>query len=325
MIKKLAYFLSILAIASGVIKGFAATSQKTSFTPLDRMIVVVNNDIITQTQLDQQFAITKNQLQSQNAPLPDDAQLKKQVLQDLIDRSLQLQAARRAGVEVNADEVDKAITMIAKRNHMTLDQLRHALAQEGISYPTYRKQIHDQVLISKAQQGAFAGTIAVTQQDISNFIKTGKNVNQAANQYHLHDILISIPGSTPSPTQIEAARVKAEDLVKQLRAGADFQKMAIAQSQDAQAFNGGDLGWRHLAELPPLFAKEVINMKVGSISNPLHAPNGFHILKLDDVKISAQKLTQPQIRQLIFERKLQEKVQAWSQKLRQNAYIKIMS
>jgi peptidyl-prolyl cis-trans isomerase SurA len=323
ILKQLACFSLILTLTCIMTNGFAAI-PKTSVIPLDRIVAVVNNDIITQMQLDQQFNVAKNQLQSENAPLPSDAQLKKQVLQQLIDHTLQLQAAHRAGLDVNIIEADKAIAVIAKRNHLTLDQLRQALAQQGMSYDTYRKQIRDQVLISKLQQGAFGSSINITQQDINNFTKSGQNTNQAANQYHLRDILVPIP-ATPSPAQVDATRAKANELIKQLRAGADFEKTAIAQSGDTQALNGGDLGWRHLAELPPLFAQQVVNMKTGEIAGPIRAPNGFHILKLVEVKINAQKLSQAQIRELIFERKMQEKVQAWLQKLRQDAYIKIMS
>jgi peptidyl-prolyl cis-trans isomerase SurA len=332
MIKKLVCVFGVISISAVQINSFAATAapvkpativKKTSLTPLDRMVAVVNSDIITQTQLDQQLLITKNQLQSQNASIPSDAQLRKQVLQDLIDHSLQLQAARRAGLDVTPAEIDKAIDTIAKRNHFTTAQLRQALAQQGMIFPAYRKQLHDQILMSKVQQGGFGHTIVITPADINNFTKSGKNINLTANQYQLRDILVPVPG-TPTPAQIDAARIKANELVKQLRAGANFQKIAIAQSGDDKALSGGDLGWRHLAELPPLFAQQVTTMKTGGISEPIHAPNGFHILKLVAVKISSQNLTQAQIHQLIYEQKMQEKVQAWLQKLRQDAYIKVI-
>ena len=130
--------------------------------------------------------------------------------------------------------------------------------------------------------------------------------------------------NSPSSQEIAAAQKRAQQLINQLQQGANFQQLAAANSAGNEALQGGDLGWRKLAELPTVFANQITAMHLGQVGDPIRAGNGFHILKLVDVRNSAKKLTLDQIRQFIFERKFTEQLEAWIQQLRDSSYVKIL-
>lgn len=290
---------------------------------LDSIIAVVNNQIITQHQLDQAVGQTEQEMESQNVPIPSSTALHKQVLNKLIYATLQLQLAQRMSIQVSDQQLNQALANIAKRNNITVSQLRASVIERGMEYPQYRKRIRDQIIISKLQQRVISPEISVTNEEVKEYLKNYKQQKHRDTQYHVLDILIPLSG-TPSSKQVTRAKNEANKIMKQLRMGANFKRIAAAHSAGQQAFKGGNLGWNALAGLPNIFAKRLITMNPGEVAGPIRAANGYHIIKLAGVRNKTSKLTNKQIKDIIYERKYAQRLQSWLQQLRTSSYVRIL-
>lgn len=251
--------------------------------PLDRIVAIVNDDVIVKTELDQRTRTIEAQLQQQGVSLPSQAVLRRQVLERMIMDRIQLQLAARTGIQVDDDTLNNALRSIAARNHLTLNQFRDTLERDGYNYDRFRHNLREEITISRLHQREVADRVTITPQEVDNFLATVEKQSDRNKEFHLAHILISVP-EAPSPEQIEKAHAKAEAVLKQLQAGADFGQTAIAVSDGQQALQGGDLGWRKADQLPSLFAEPVERMKPGEISGLIRSPSGFHIIKLIAVR-----------------------------------------
>jgi peptidyl-prolyl cis-trans isomerase SurA len=247
---------------------------------LDNVVAVVNDGVITSSELEEQVSILRQQLASKQVTPPSDEVLKKQVLQHLIDVDLQLQFAKQQGLKIEDTELDAAIGRIAESNHLTLPQLQAALEQQGMHWKAYRENIRKEMLLARLQQKAVGNDIQVNKAQVEAYLKQSKR-ERAANQslYHLQNIVIPL-SSEPTSEQLVAAREKANALLLKLKQGADFGQLAVAESSGTFALEGGDLGDRHLAELPEIFAKAVVDMQVGQVVGPIRTGNGYQLIKL---------------------------------------------
>lgn len=250
--------------------------------PLDSVVAVVNDGVITTNELKAQVELMRKQITMSGVNIPTDVALRKQVLQHLIDVDLQLQLAKQNNITVDSDELDAAIANIAKGNHLTIDELRAELSKQGLAWKTYRANIQKEMIISRVQQKAVAQDMTVTPQQVDNFLKSPKLHDYSKFTYHLQNIVIPLP-EEPSPKQLNQAKQKAQALLEKIRQGANFNELAIMESSGEFALEGGDLGERHLAELPEIFAKEVVSMKKGQVIGPIRAANGFQLLKLVNI------------------------------------------
>lgn len=291
--------------------------------PLDKIVVIVNDSVITQSEINQAKDMAKQQLEHSNTPLPSDRELTNQVINSLIYRNIQRQMVKNAGIKVSEAELNAAISKIASDNRMSLAQLKQAVQGSGLNYADYRQNIREQIAFSRLQQQEVGRDINVTNQEITEFLDDYKNVKHHNAEYHVEDIFVPLSDS-PSTLEIERAKEKADDLTKRAKKGANFKQLAAGQSAGQAALKGGDLGWKKLAEMPTIFADQVRNMKIDQISGPLRAPNGFHIIKLTGIRSSLQQSTRDQIRELIFRRKFEEKLQTWLQQVRAGAYVKFV-
>jgi len=267
------------AAAGTAAKAVASTTANLPGTVLDQVVAVANDQPILQSSLNDRLAQVRSRLQSQGTPLPPIADLRHQVLEHLITQSLELQAAKQQGIQVSDDDVNRSLSTIASRNNLTLAQLPQALAADGQNYTTFRRTIHDQMVIHQLEQQAVASNISVTPAEISNYLKN-QSQNQGANvRYHLAQILIPFP-SNPTPGQANKTLAEAQKIETKLKKGANFAAMAAAKSAGPQALNGGDLGWMTGSELPTLFTDAVPKLKVGELSKPIAGAGGYHIVKL---------------------------------------------
>lgn len=254
--------------------------------PIDKIIAVVNDSIISENELNKQIDIVKKQLHESKMPIPDQQALQKQVLQHLIDVEAQMQLAKGANIELSSGDIDDAIKNIAERNNMTLTQLKSAIEASGLTFKKYRENVRKEMTIARLQQQALGRDIVITDDQVEDFIKN--NPQQTQKEYHVANILVPLP-EAPTPEQVQTAKQKAKTLMEKIQQGENFNKIAVAESSDSFALRGGDLGWRKLAGLPSLFSKEVVKMKKDQITGPLRASNGFHIIKLIDQRSSAEK------------------------------------
>lgn len=249
--------------------------------PIDGIVAVVNDTIITKSELDDQVKLIKLQIASTGNPLPDEKDIKKQVLDHLITTAAQLQMAKKTGIQVDDNMLDNAIEKIAKDNQMTVTNMRETLTMQGMEFNTYRNNIRQQIMISQMQQRDILPDIHVSEQEVNQFLQSPNGLGGLSTEYHLGHILVPLSDS-PSPEELDKAQEKVKAILSKLRNGSDFAQVAIADSTGEHALNGGDLGWRKLPELPTLFEKVVISLKPNEIPDPIRSSSGFHIIKLLD-------------------------------------------
>lgn len=286
---------------------------------LDKIVAVVNNEVITQQEVQDKLVLVKRQAEAAHQTVPADAELKKQILEQLINRELQLQVAKKAKIEVTDADLNAAIQGIAVRNHLSLEQMKVSLVKDGITFAAFRKQIQEEMLISKVERQAVNPNVNVTDEEIAAFVKSGA-VNEATKEYHVLDILVPV-ADKPTPKELQDARNFAADTAKKLRTNVDAAAVIRANNVQQQ-----DLDWRPLQALPSIFIAQVGKMKSGEISSPIQAPNGFHIVKLLAVRQAPNKggaITAEQVREILYHRKLDENLKTWLQELRKQSYIKI--
>ena len=260
---------------------FLGTAAHAQVQSLDRVVAIVDNDVIMYSQLDQRLNEVEQTLAKRGGELPPQDVLQQQVLERLIVENLQLQIGDRSGIRITDEELNQAMASIAQRNNLTLEQFRAALARDGLSYEQAREQIRREMVISRVRQRRVAERIQVTDQEVNNFLASDLGQMQLAEEYRLANILIPVPDAA-SPDQVRAAAQKTAEVYDKLRAGADFTQMAIANSGSENALEGGEIGWRKGAQLPPAFAELIRSLSVGEITEPLRTPGGFMIVKLQE-------------------------------------------
>lgn len=256
--------------------------------PLDKVVALVNDNVITASELDAQVELLKKQLEAKQMQLPAEKVLRKQVLQHLIDVDLQLQLAKNNGISIDNIELNDAINKIATTNNISLTTLREEITKHGMTWKAYRENIRKEMTISRLQQKAVGREITVSNEQVEDYIKTAKQTEKEQGRFHLQNIVIPLP-EAPTSEELSSARAKAKQLLAKIKAGADFSRLAIEESSGEFALEGGDLGERNLAELPELFAHEVVHMKPGDVVGPLRAGNGFQLIKLVGVAKNDEK------------------------------------
>ncbi len=261
-------------------------SMVASAQPLDKVVAIVNDNVITASELNAQIEILRQQIAAKNMQLPPENVLRKQVLQHLIDEDLQLQLAKNNNMTIDSTELDDSIAKIAAENKLSLTQLREELAKQGLTWETYRESVRKEMLIARVQQRSVGKDIVVSAQQVDDYLKTAQQNEKTQQLFHVENIIIPLP-EAPTPDQLSKAKAKARLLLSKIKQGEDFNRLAIAESSGEYALEGGDLGERHLAELPEVFANEVIAMKAGDVAGPIRTGNGFQLIKL--VSISANK------------------------------------
>lgn len=268
-------FLLLLTAALSITAPSAADQRQVA----DKIVAVVNDDVITRTELDSRLRAVKEQLKAQPSPLPPDSVLERQILDRMITASLQLQLADRNGIRVDDDTLNRTIERIAEDNKLSLAEFRNVLEKDGYEFASFREDIRREILINRVQQRQVNDRITISEQEIDNFLKAQRLAGNNGREYHLAHILVAVPDAASSE-RIQTARQRADEIMEKLRAGANFQETAIALSDGQQALKGGDLGWRRLEELPTLFEDPIAQMKVGDVNGPIRSPSGFHIIKL---------------------------------------------
>jgi peptidyl-prolyl cis-trans isomerase SurA len=289
------------APAAATVTAAAIAKASSTGVLLDRVVAVVNDQVILKSELDQRVAAVTRQIQEQGTALPPTDILRKQVLDQMVMTKLELQQAADKGISVSDDALNQAISRIAERNGIALSQLPAKLQQQGINYSDFRQELRDQLTIHNLEQQLVSDQMHITPREVQAQIEADTANGNASTQYHISQILIATP-SDPSTGQVAEARKKAMDIYQKLKKGADFAAMAVEYSQGQQALKGGDLGWRKGSELPTIFSDVIRQMKPGDVTEPLPSPSGFHILKLDDLKSGDNKVmvTQTHARHILL-------------------------
>ncbi|WP_090352359.1 peptidylprolyl isomerase [Pseudomonas oryzae] len=257
------------------------TAAHAEVQPLDRVVAIVDNDVIMQSQLDRRLAEVQQNLAKRGGEQPPRAALAPQVLERLIVENLQLQIGERSGIRIGDEELNQALATIAQRNNLTLEQFRAALARDGLSYDEAREQVRREMIISRVRQRRVAERIQVSDQEVENFLASDLGKLQLSEEFRLANILIPLSEGA-SAQEIQEAGRKAVELHNQLGRGADFARLAAAHSAGENALEGGEIGWRKAAQLPPPFDSMVGALDVGQVTEPVRTPAGFILVKLLD-------------------------------------------
>src|SRR5688500_10658042 len=247
--------------------------------PVDRIVAIVNKDVITASELADAVGAAERQLRRQGTRLPERALLERQMLERLILDKAQLQLARDKGIRVDELQLDRAVQRVAQNNNMSLADFRRALERDGVSFPAWREELREQILLSRLREREVDERIQVSDSEIDLFLAELKAKPDTRAESQVSHILVRVPEQA-SPERIEAARARAQKALAEARAGADFASLAASYSDAPDALQGGLLGWRSHDRLPELFAGTLAGMKPGEVSDILRSPAGFHLLKL---------------------------------------------
>jgi len=258
---------------------FLGTAAHADVQPLNRVVAIVDNDVIMQTQLDARVREVQQTIAKRGAEVPPANVLTQQVLDRLILENIQLQMGERSGIRISDEELNQAMATIAQRNGMSIEQFRDALAKDGLSFNDARDQVSREMVISRVRQRRVAERIQVTEQEVKNFLASDLGKMQLSEEFRLANIVIPVQEDASSDA-LQAAERRAQDIYQQARQGADFGQLAIANSASETALDGGDMGWRKAAQLPPPFDNMISAMSVGDVTEPIRTPGGFILLKV---------------------------------------------
>ncbi|WP_308387667.1 peptidylprolyl isomerase [Acidithiobacillus sp. AMEEHan] len=257
---------------------------------LNKVVAVVNDQIITSLQLDQKVSAIKAQLQQQDpGQLPPEAILRRQVLQQMILQDIEVQMAKRMDINVDQATLDQAIANIAHSNNLTADQLREALNQQGQSWSEFEDNLRERILVDRLQQQEVEARVHLGKDEIQTFARQLKQT--AGVSFELQQIFLPLPGD-PSPDAVSQVRRDIEQVHQQLVDGASFTRLATEVSAARDALQGGRLGWIKAAELPSAVTQALLKLQPGDISPVIPSATGYHIFKLLNVKHQEPSVTE---------------------------------
>ncbi len=269
--------LSALVLVSAMLTGTVhAAEQK-----LDRIAAIVDNDVVMLSQYQTRLKEVQQTISKRGVEVPPDDVLRQQVMERLIIDAIQLQIAERSGIRVSDEELSASMATIAERNGMTQKEFEQALSADGLSLEDAREQIRHEMIISRVRQYRVTERIQVTDQEVQNFLASDLGKMQLAEEYELANILVPVPDGATS-AELEQAQKTVATIVQKLKNGGDFSQLAISYSASENALEGGDMGWRRAAQLPPPFDRLVGEMSVGQVTEPTRTAGGIIMLKLLD-------------------------------------------
>ena len=270
-------FIAILqAVALGA--AHAQATQRASSKPIDRIAVVVNEEIITAHELDTRVISVQRQLARTKTPAPSRSELEKQLLERMITDKVQLQFAKETGTRVDDLMLDRAVARLAESNGMALQVFRDTLEKEGMAFATFREDVRAEIVMQRLREREVENKIVVSETEIDSYLAEAAR-STAKEEFDLAHILVRVQEQATAE-QIETQRKRAEQALAQLNRGADFRQVAVAFSDAPDALEGGNLGWRAEERLPVLFVEAATKLKSGEVSQVLRSSNGFHIVKL---------------------------------------------
>ncbi len=247
---------------------------------LDRIVAVVDEDVVLESELDQRLRAVKSQLGgTQPNQVPPDNVLREQIVDRLVVEQLQLQMAERAGVRIGDEELNDALSSIAAQNQLSLPEFQRAIEADGISYNEMRDQVRREMAMTRVQQGVMRNRIKISEQEIKDFLASDVGKVLTADEYRLAHILLPLPDE-PGAGDVRRVRRQADEILEQLNEGANFRSLAVQKSAGQNALQGGDLGWRKTVQLPTMFSDIAPTMAIGEVRGPIRSGSGFHLIKL---------------------------------------------
>jgi peptidyl-prolyl cis-trans isomerase SurA len=290
------------ALAAGGASAVTARKELSSHGQmLERVVAVVNDGVVLQSELEGQMREIIARLRSQNVPLPDEDVIRSQVLERLVLEEIQAQHADHAGIKVSDEQVNAAMEDIAKRQNITLEQFPARLAADGIDYADYRIELKREIGRQILRSRDVVQRITITPRELDQYLERQKKTASAANEYNVSHILIAV-AQDATPAQLAQARKRADEVEQRARSGEDFGKLAITYSASETALEGGSLGWRKGSELPTFLVDVIGRLQPGDTSDIMQTASGFHIVKLNEVRAAGgpQMVQQVHVRHILL-------------------------
>ena len=297
-------FKTLSCIALLTASAFAAAEELSDTGEfIDGIAAVVDEGVVLKSQLQEQVAMIIKRARESDPPmqLPPANVLREQLLERLIITEIQLQRAARIGLQISDAMLNESIGRIAAQNNVRFEDMPALLAQDGIDYATFRREMRDEITLDQLRRIDVGQRISVSQREIQQCIADLEGNVTLNSDYNLSHILISVPEAATA-TQIDAAESQARDIVEQLRAGADFGELAIRYSDAQTALDGGALGWLKGEQLPTLYTDIVAAMQPGDVSEPFRGASSFHIVKVNDLRSAIQRseVEQAKVRHILI-------------------------
>lgn len=267
---------------------------------LDKVAVIVDDDVVMDSELQERIVQIQFNLKSQGRPLPPQQDLRQQVRDQMIVESLQMQMARRAGVRISDAQLNQAMARVAAQNGMSLDEFRAMLDKEGMSYTATREQIRKEMIIQQVQSGNINNRVEITDQEISNFLESTEGKLLSAPQYHISHVMVPMDSKSASE-EGTPARVLLQQAKTAIEQGDSLLAWLEQDRQQGDVkTQGGDLGWRKAQDLPAIFIEVVPEMEPGSVAGPIASAGGLHLVQLIERRGGSQVIEQTQVRHILL-------------------------
>lgn len=304
--------------------GFLFNSASYAAVLLDRVVAVVNKEVITWSEL---YKTMEYESAEQVKQMSDAERAKifkaneAEFLDRLIDMRLQIQEANNLGITVSAEEVAEAVGNIKKKYSLTDKSFEESLRKEGMTFDEYKKKLSDQMLISHFVNKQIRQKVVVSGEEVNKYLEASGESAIAEESFRIKQIFMKIPKDEQGRPLVEE---KAAMIMERLRAGEDFSSLAKEYSEDASAKLGGDLGSVKKNQMAKEFIEVLSSMKAGDVSRPFWTGTGLHIIKLED-KVSARTPDEMKetVRMRLMEEQFSEKYKSWLKALREKARIEI--
>jgi peptidyl-prolyl cis-trans isomerase SurA len=271
-----------LAIFMSAVCG-TALAQAARVDVLDRIVAIVNKEVITQFELSERVRRVQKELQRRGGAGVDASEIERQVLERLVFEKVQLQYARETGVRVDDLELDRTVNRVAEGNQLSLTEFRQRLEKDSIPFDKFREDLRTEIVLNRLREREVIGKLTVSESEIDNLLLEQSEKKEIGAEYNIAHILVRVPEQA-RPEQVEARRARAEEAVKRLRDGIDFAQVAATYSDAPDALQGGGMGWRSQQRLPELFVEALAGLKPGDISAVFRSPAGFHVVKLVEMR-----------------------------------------
>ncbi len=281
-----------------------APAKPSGVVELDKIAAVVNNEVITQNDLNDRFVAIVKQLQKQGTKLPPQDELRKQILERMINDLVQIQEAKETGIKIDDSTLDKTLQRIADDNNVSMTEFRRLLEADGVKYSKFREEIRGELIMQRLREREVEGNVNVTEAEVDTQLALESKESTSDQEYRLAHILFLLPEQATA-AQIDAKRKRALQALAELRKGADFAQISAQFSDAPDALQGGNLGWRPVGRLPAIFTEALATLKPGEITDILKSANGFHIVKLLDKRgrDAAPSITQTRARHILIRAK----------------------
>ncbi|ETN91902.1 Peptidyl-prolyl cis-trans isomerase SurA [Gammaproteobacteria bacterium MOLA455] len=256
---------------------------------LDKVVAIVDEDVVLESEVQRRLATIYAQIQNSGTQPPPQEIVVQQVLERLISERLQLNMGYNAGIRITDAELNEAMARIASSNQLTMEQYAEQVHASGSTLANVREEIRNEMILMRVQQGQVMRRIRISSQELDNFLNSEEGRFMTSPDVNVGHILLPVPSGKNSD-EVKAILQRAQGLLDEANNGTDFRQLAIANSADQTALQGGDLGWRKMAQLPGVFIEAVEGLEIGQVSEPIRSDAGYHLIKLYGRKGGGEQL-----------------------------------